>query len=438
MALKFPFEIFSRSIADSFQELADEYSLPPDYLGSTALFTLSALSGNMYQTELNGSIKNIIYSMLVGPTGTGKTPAYTHLCSNITGPLDAELFERHKREMKEWTDKKEEHRVAKTAFKDPVPRRRIRMATSGTMEGIMNHAMHSTAGFGMYYDEGGKMLGSPNAYKRDTSSIDFWNETWNGQPFNDLRADTEKERFVGGTSISVLIGMQTDRVEKYFTADSIESGLPFRFLITVSERQLLQENVDHFNLLRRKPCEDWVALVRKLYWKGATEFFKDTVPYSIPFTDSAKAAYNDFSRRLIQESNRQQIGQKKDGITSLMMKYDSKLYSYVGRFLLILAIMDDQNTPAITIEHVRKSELLYRYYRSQAQKLFTIMQDDDLSENERLLLDSLPDEEFCTEDIVHACEAIDLSEKFFYTAFRRKLRNGFVKRVSRGVYIKDV
>lgn len=436
--VKFPFEIFPSQIADSFQELAEEYSIPPDYLGSTALFTIAALSGNMYTTELNGSIKNILYSMLVGPSGTGKTPAYNLLCSNITGALDAELFDRWKMEMKDWQDKKEDHRIAKAAFKDPLPRRRIRMATSGTMEGIMNHAMHSVAGFGMYYDEGGKMLGSPNQYKRDTSSIDFWNETWNGNAFNDLRADGDKERFVSGTSISVMIGMQTDRVDKYFTSDSVESGLPFRFLITISARQPLQENIDHFNRDRRKPCEFWVDLVRKLYWRGATEFFKDDAPYIVPFTEPAKSAYNVLSQKLIRESNMQQESAKKDGSVALMMKYDSKLYSYVGRFLLLLSILDDPNQPVITADHVRRAEMLYRYYRGHAQKLFNIMQDDDLSEKERQLLSALPDDEpFDRQVILQACAGLNVSEKYFDTCFRRKFRNGFLKRVSKGIYMKD-
>lgn len=436
----FPFEIFHPEIADSFRDLADEYSIPPDYLGSAALFTIAALSGNMYQTELNGSIKNIIYTMLVGPSGTGKTPSFDLLCGNIVGPLNAELWSSWDTAMKEWREKREYARTAKPAapFTDPEPIRKLRTSTGGTMEGIMSHAVTSPAGFGLYYDEGGEMLGSPNQYKKETSSVDFWNKMWNGQPFNDVRADKERERFVPATSISAMIGMQTDRVAKYFTGDIVDSGLPFRFLITVSEAIALKEDVDHFDTERRKPCAMWRLLVTNLFNKGAYNYFKDDKPITIHFTAEAKAAYNKLSSRLIRASNKLRMGQKRGDASALMVNYESKLYAYAGRFLIQLAVMDNYVEPLITAEHVRKSELLCTYYHNQASLLFSGMQDDDLNENERLLLESLPDGvEFGWPEILKACAGLNCNARYFEIAFRRKYRHGFIKRISRGIYVKD-
>lgn len=436
----FPFEVFKPEIAASFKELAEEYSIPADFLGSTAIFTVAALSGNMYQTELNGSIKNIIYSMLVGQSGSGKSPSYDLLCGNIIGQLNAKLWDYWEQHMKDWREKREFARAAKppVAFVEPQPVRRLRMSTGGTMEGIMSHAMSSPAGFGLYYDEGGEMLGSPNQYKKETSSVDFWNKMWNGHSFNDVRADKERERFVPATSISALIGMQTDRVEKYFTADTIESGLPFRFLITTSEVLPLKEDIDHFAGERRKACFQWRNLVTNLYEKGAYDYFKDSAPHIIPFTEDARYAFNKLSTNLIRTSNKLRLSQKKGEASALMVKYETKLYAYAGRFLIVLAIMDDYQNPVITADHVAKSQLLYNYYHSQASILFSSMVDDDLNDTERMLLDSLPDEgTFGKPEILTACAGLDVSPKYFDTVFRRKLKHGFLKRVSRGIYQKD-
>lgn len=440
----FPFEVFEPQIAESFKELAAQYSIPPDYLGTTALFTISALSGNMYQTELNGSIKNIIYAMLIGPSGLGKSPAYNLLCGDIVEPLERQQFAMFQQAKQEWEDKREECKAAKppVAFKDPKPKRKIRTANGGTMEGIMHHAMHSLAGFGLYYDEGGRMLGTPNAYKKETSSVDFWNEVWNGKSFNDIRADSDRERFISNTSISVLVGMQSDRVKNYFTADTVASGLTFRFLLTASDYIDLNDNVDHFQQEQRRPCLRWYNLVQTLFNKGCNDFFSDSKPYIIPFTDEARDGYNVLSSRLIRESNLHRMKKKAGDVSALMIAYDSKLYAYVGRFMMNLAIMDNPHTPLITIDHVHKSELLYRYYRFQAEKLFIGLNEEqvtDLTENERMLLDELPDDtQFDRQEVTRCCEALKLSDKFFDTTFRRKYKvGGWIKRVSKGVYVKE-
>lgn len=436
----FPFEVFQPEISDSFRDLAQEYSIPPDFLGSTALFTIAALSGNMYQTELNGSIKNIIYSMLVGQSGTGKTPAFDLLCGNIVAPLNKELWSQWESAMQDWREKKEYAKAAKpaVAFTEAQPIRRLRILTGGTMEGIMSHAMSSPAGFGIYYDEGGEMLGSPNQYKKETSSVDFWNKMWNGQSFNEVRADKERERFVAETSISTLIGMQTDRIARYFTSDIVDSGLPHRFLITLSEVMPLREDIDHFNTDKRKPCFQWRNLVTNLFNRGANNYFKDDKPYIIPFTTEAKAAYNQLSSDLIKSSNKLRMNQVKGDASGLMVNYETKLYAYAARFLIVLAIIDNYAEPVITAEHVSKSRLLYNYYRTQAQILFSGLVDDGLNENERLLLDSLPDDvAFGKEEILLACHGLNFSPKFFENAFRRRLSKGYIKRISRGIYMKD-
>jgi len=437
MVVEFPFEIFDPYIAQSFKDLAEEYSIPPQFMGSSGLFTVAALSGNMYQTELNGSIKNIIFSMLVGPSGAGKTPSFDLLCGNVIAPLNSIAWARFEENMKDWQEAHNAAKAAKTLFDEPEPTRVTRIASGGTTEGMMANAMAAPAGFGLYYDEGGEMLGTPNQYKKETSSVDFWNKMWNGKSFNELRADKSRERYVPETSLSALVGMQTDRVQNYFSSDTILSGLPFRFLVTMSDMIPLNENVDPFNPNRRQVCDEWRSVVRYLYESGCT-YTKESRPFIIPFTDAARRAYTGLCQRLIRKSNKLRFSQKSGDSSSLMVKYETKLFAYAGRFLIPLAIMDNKQSPLIQESHVHKAELLYNFYHSQALILFNTMVDDDLNENERLLLESLPDEEFGTDDIERACLGLKLHPTFFHTVFRRKYRNGFIKRVSRGVYIKEI
>jgi hypothetical protein len=437
-ATGFPFEVMGGELSENFKELANQYSIPADFLGTTAIFTIAALAGNMYTTELNGSIKNIIYAMLVGPSGLGKSPAYNILIGDIVKQKEKELFERFETSIKEWFAKKEDAKNSKQVFNETKPRRRIRTASGGTVEGIMKHAMYTHAGFGLYYDEGGKMLGSPNAYKKENSSVDFWNEMWNGNPYNDLRADDERERFINATSISVICGMQSDRVSNHFNKDSFDSGLPARFIITSSDYIPLNENVNHFSQ-KRRPCDGWIDRVEYLFNRGAYNYFSDDQAYNIPFAEGTPELYNAKSQQFVKESNANRLSIKAGDVSSLMITYDVKLYAYFGRFMVILAIMEDVRYPVIKEHHILGAEKLYRYYRRQAERLFTNMMSQqltDLNENERLLLDELPDN-FETKDAYEICDKLKFTHEYFNMTFKRKYSQGYIKKVKRGYYEKE-
>lgn len=433
----FPLEVFGTDIGASFRELSDEFSVPLDYFGVTALFTIAAMSGSMYKTVI--PIQNIIFGILIGPSGVGKSPAYNILCGDIIEPMEQELFDHWTRSLKEWEEKKQDAKRANQSFKEPKPLRRIRTAKGGTMEGIMSHAMTSPAGFGLYYDEGGKMLGSPNQFKKDNSSIDFWNEIWNGKYFNELRADSELERFASKTRISVLIGMQTDRIRNYFTQDATDSGLTYRFLFTVSDYIQLNEFVDHFSD-RRQPSMEWQNIVRYLFKKGAYNYFKDDEPQQVEFFGNAAEEYNRLCSQLIEGSNALRESKRVGDCDEMILTYQSKLYHYFGRFCLVLAIIDRPDLPTITEKHVHNAYKLYLFFHDQAAILFKRLSRDqanDLSENEARMYDALPDREFTREDINRISLDLKMSEKFFDTAFRRKFKDGWIRRVSKGKYLKD-
>lgn len=436
----FPFHIFGEEIHQSMVELAYELSLPIDFLGMSTIFTIAALSGNMYSCH-KVNIKNIIYGMLIGPTGLGKSPAFDAVCGSIVAPLEQKLFDDWKRAYKEWYDERNDARHSKPvqSFKKPKPERRTRTAKGGTVEGIMAHSMNSPAGFGLYFDEGGKMLSGPNQFKKDTSSVDFWNEIWNGNYFNELRSDSDRERFASNSRVSVLMGMQTDRIKNYFTKDATDSGLTYRFLFTQSNHIHLNEEVDHFSE-KRKPCDRWVSIVTHLFNKGAYDFFKDDNPINVTFTETAALMYNQISGNLIQASNELKNSRKIGDADEMLIGYESKLYSYFGRFMMIIAICRNVYEPVIDEECVDGALQLYEYFRDQARILFMRLSADnesDLSENERLMYESLPDRVFERADIDKVAKDLKMSEKFFDTAFRRKYKNGFIKKLGKGKYQKE-
>ena len=435
--VNFPLEIFGPVIENSFKELANEYSVPVNFFGATALFTIASLSGNMYRTELNGRIKSIIYAMMLGPSSLGKTVVYDKLCGDIISKDDEKLRKDYIQRIKQWNEDKEKASRNKYEFTDPMPTRTIRNATNGTLEAFMKYAETNPAGFGVYFDEG-KKLYSGGAYKKENNSVDFWNEAWNGKTFNELRVDSERERFVVNPSISILAGMQAERVNEMFNKDTIASGLLNRFLFTSSNYINLNENVDHFSQ-KKEVCEDWQMIVKKLFNDGCN-YCDENSQIFVPFTHTAKVLYNQISSKLTAESN-ELIKNIKDGDeSSMMVGYLGKLYAYFGRFVLLSAIIENLNQPKITDQSILNAEKIYNYFKAEAKILLVKISSEaqtNLNEKESKLLLLLPDK-FTISDAKAICRELKLSDSFFGVAFLRKYKHGYIKQLLDKTYEKNM
>lgn len=434
-AVNFPLEIFGDDIKNSFISLAEEYSVPINFFGAAGLFTIASLSGNMYRTELNGRIKSIIYTMMLGPSSLGKTVIYDKLCGEIISRQDEDLRKDYVSKLKKWNEDKERATRQKYEFTDPMPHRVIRNATNGTLEAFMKYAETNPAGFGIYFDEG-KKLYSGGAYKKENNSVDFWNEAWNGKTFNELRVDSDRERFVVNPSISILAGMQADRVNEMFNKDTIASGLLNRFLFTSSNYIQLNEKVDHFSQ-KKEVCDHWKDMIRKLF-KDGCEYFDESQQLFIPFKQSAKVLYNKISSNLTTKSN-ELIRNIKDGDESAMfVGYLGKLYAYFGRFVLICAIIKDCKNPKIDEECIYNAEKIYNYFRYEARKLIVSISDEaitSLNEKENKLLQMLPNK-FTLQNAKDICKEMMLSDSYFQVGYLRKFRNGYIKQLQDKSYEK--
>lgn len=432
----FPIDVYPESIAGSFRELSVQYNIPLDYLGLTGLFTVAGLAGGMFKGDLNGGIKPILYSCLVGPSGVGKTPAYKQLCENIISPLRASYYHQYKLELKAWQQERELAKTNKMPFTRDQPVKKVRMITDATLEALTKYAELCPAGFGVVYDEGGRFFTSANAYKKDTSSIDFWNELWNGTAYEILRVDSERDRHIMQSATSVIIGMQRDRLLKFFNEDTIASGLLNRFLIVDSDYILLNEDVDPFQP-KSTAHDSWSDLVKYLFAKGV-QFVQGTEQL-VRFEDIAKDKYTLISKELTLESNKSILAAKQGDTSRLMVAYVSKLTAYLPRLALILAIIDNPQYPVIRYENIINAKRLYHYFKETANRVLFSINDTSnsgLNENCKKLYDALPNMPFTSLEAEIICEELNFDRTYFLTNYNRIFSKGFVKRLERGIYEK--
>lgn len=438
----FPLDIFEPEIAQSFQDLAKYYSIPIDYVASSALWTISSLSGNMYDVpEL--PMKIILYSMLLGPSSLGKSVAFRVVCEDIIKTREIETYAKFQTKLADWNERNDIYKKTKSGESaeppGPVPRRKIRIITSATTEAIIHYATFNPAGFGMYFDEG-KAMYSGGAYKKENNSVDFWNKAYNGDMFNELRVEQERERFVINPAISVLAGMQSERITEMFSKDTRESGLINRFLFTSSDYIELNEDVDYFGE-KKGICNEWKSIVSTLYDRGCEFFIEEGSPFNpvkrIYFNPDGKIAFKKAAKRLTAQANELIRGLKEGDGTKNIIAYWGKLFTYFKRFMPILAIIRDQDHPEINSVIVDQAEKLYYYYRDQARKVLSgiINQEQtDLNENESLLLNNLPDR-FTASEAELIADSLKFSKSYFYNTYRRKYSKGFLIK-KEGIYTK--
>lgn len=431
----FPWDVFPGEVYQNFRDIATHSNIPLDYLGTQAIFTIASLSGNMYLADLNGGVKPIVFIAKIGPSGMGKTPAFHKICGDIITPLRAEYADLHEKQLDSYHIREKDARRAKVDFHEKPPQKRIRVIEGGTVEALAKHSTSSPAGFGVVYDEGERMFSELNRYNSGGTSIAFWNEAFNGKSIELIRVDSDRERFVRNTAISMDIGLQSDRLSTYFTQDAIESGILNRFLIVESDYIKLHEDADLFSP-KAKICKEWYDKVVYLFRQGMR--FTGDSPTLVPFTDNAKIAANNAARGMISDSNRVLTSINEGDATKYIAAYRSKLYAYFPRLALILAIYNNPREPKITTTEIHGAKLLCTYYEQTATKVLRRLFEASicgLSPKELLLYEALPN--FFGTDVAEAtCETLGLNKKFFHTSYRRKYYKGFLKKLQRGFYEK--
>jgi hypothetical protein len=432
--INFPFQMFNEAIRENLLHIGSKYNIPPQFMGCAAIAAVAGLAGNMYRLQTDqGVIKPNLFMAMVAPSGVGKTPAYQSLCGRPTAKL---RFDRHQ----EWKESLQRWRIdhgkdsAKGEFTPPKPNEILRIFEEGTSESIEDALTYCRAGLTLVYDEGQKFFSSAMAYKKDANADGFWNDLFEGNTTYRHRVAEDNRRFIPDPCVSVLIGLQTERMAKYFTEDTIYSGIFNRFLFVFSKRIQLNTDIS-LNSENGVVCEDWRSLVQSLFQRGFRydpdsegssykTIWVTVDPESVDLFDRAR-------RMLITESN-VEISAAQDGEASgFMTAYNAKLYKYFMKFCIILAILDDHINPVIRHDNIKNAGKLYRFFKANvAEFLGTLVETNatGLTPKESAFLNLLP-ELFDASHIKTVTEQLGCAESFFRTAMCRKFANKWVKKL---------
>jgi len=367
--LKFPIEVFPKSIQAYMIECRDKLDSELDYLGCSMLWLLSVCVGNSFKIEVKKGWyeTSVVWLCLVGKAGIGKTPAI----NNIIYPLEQKNSKKIKEYYKKLEafdsynnlDKKEKENVIEV--KKPIKNQFI--ANDITLEALVDLHQEADNSVGVFKDELAGWLKDMNKY-REGSDLEFWLSCWSGKSIYVNRV-TRKGSFVDKPFISVLGGIQPNILSHFYTDENKENGFMDRMLISFPETEVKDYNDNEIS-------EDAIAyykvFVENMYEDIQTNLVKrnengDIEPHTAYFSADAKEEWKRIFNKI---SNYQRADDENEYMKSMYPKQKS----YIPRFALLLHLLsyrtqEEQFIDEISRDSILKAEKLSNYFVAHAKKL---------------------------------------------------------------------
>ena len=424
----FPLHVFPTEIRRSIMEVSEARSLAPQFVATAGLWTISSLAGTMFRSDFNGDGKNILFCLMIAPVSVGKTPAFKVMCETPLKEAQENMDATYIQKMNEWQKAKD---ADSKKFKDKRPVRYIPIAVDGTTEGYIAKSMVQPNGIGVYQDEAETILNA-GSFKSNNDAISFFTQAFSGGRISQIRADETKERVVPNLNLNLLMGTQPSRVKNIFTEDRLSSGFASRFLMVEADYKELNTDSDPFSP-GKEMCQEWCDIVNELYYSGM-QFNEHGGQRKIKITDTAKNIYRKYYKDLLTEANSRIVSQAE----SYIIGTEAKMSAYFPRLIQILSIMYNPKSPVITDELVHYGWTLYRYYALSTVSVISKLHGEietGLPGDLELLYQTLPDE-FTRKDAVEVCKRINLNDRRFDIAMRRKDFSVLFRKAAQGKYSK--
>ena len=424
----FPVHVFPAAIRRSIIEVSEARSLAPEFLAVSALWTISSMAGTHYTSEFNGDAKNILFCLLIAPVSVGKTPAFKSMCETPLKLIQEQADKDYSMAVKEYEKEKAENQNSHAK----KPRRFIPFAVDGTTEGYVALSIDQPNGIGVYHDEA-ETIFNAGSFKGTNDAISFFTQCFSGGRFTQVRAERDKERVVPNLNINLMMGTQPSRLGNIFTSDRLSSGFASRFIMIESDYIELNTEIDPF-AKNKEMCKEWVDLLSTLYTGGQRYNQGDTTQIEIKLTTEAKNTYRRYYKDNLKDANKRILSKAEQYIIGT----EAKMSAYFPRLVQILAIMHNPNSPEITKTIIDDAHTLYKYFAKSTINIISKLSeeiDTGLPSQIELLYQALP-ETFALKDAKEACIRLNLPERKFEVAIRRKDFKALFVKLEHGIYRK--
>jgi hypothetical protein len=393
----FPVEALPTPVDEYVRQTAAALGCDPAYVALPALAVIASVIGNTRTIRLKRGWEEpcIVWSAIVGESGTLKTPAYLRAVAHLYR-VQKRLRAEYKQAVATYQDKCEEYRAKKQAAKkgegpdpgdppeDPVLRRVV--CSDTTIEKLAEILEDNPRGTLLARDELSAWLGSFCRYKGKQGGTDLpnWLEMFRaGTVIVDRKTGERRQLFIERAAVSVSGTIQPGVLAKALTPEFLDAGLAARLLLAMpvappkrwSEVEVAPEaEAAYENTLDRLLTLDFGRDA-----KG------ERVPQVLHLSTEAKAAWVEFYNVWAREQA---------AAEGELAAAFSKLEAYAARFALLHHVatcvaLDADDRREISVRSVRAGIALCFWFAAEARRIYATFSETATERATRKLVEHI-------------------------------------------------
>ena len=367
------------------------------YLALPMLAALAAAIGNTRRIQLKRgwSAPAIIWTAIVGESGTSKTPAFK-LVMRPMRDRQRKSLESHAEAMKHYEADLAHYEKALSVWKrdkkteeppptKPDPPNAARYIVSDTtVEALATLLLANPRGLLLARDEIAGWFGSFDQYSSGKGGADaaHWLSMHNGESVVvDRKTGTQRTIYVPQASVSVTGGIQPTILHRALGVEHRESGLAARLLLSCPPRK--PKRWTESDIAPEAEAElAW--LVDRLYDMQPTVNEEgDPLPVIVGMTPDAKAAFVDYVNR---------HGEEQTDLSGELSAAWSKLEEYAARLALVIhcarwAADDAESPDAVDAASMKAGIELAQWFKAEARRVYSLLSESDDDREQRRLIE---------------------------------------------------
>lgn len=371
------------------------------YLALPLLTALAAAIGNTRRIQLKRgwTAPAIIWTAIVGESGTSKTPAFKLVMKPIHERQRKALEEyntakadydnnllRYDVELRTWKDQQKKGNAGDPPEKPEEPQAWRCIVSDTTVEALAPLLLANPRGVLLARDELAGWIGSFDRYAGGRGGADaaHWLSMHNGESITvDRKTGNPRTIYVPQASVSVTGGIQPGILHRALGIEHRESGLAARLLLTCPPRKpkrWTEADVDP------NAEAELARLVDRLYDlqpRVDDDDEGDPRPVILGLTPGAKAAWKEYYNHHAEEQT---------ALSGDLAAAWSKLEEYAARLALVIHLVqraaddaDLESPDAVDADSMKAGIELAQWFKAEARRVYALLSESDNGREQRRL-----------------------------------------------------
>lgn len=435
-SLEIPLDKFPKVFREYGKDLKFTLNIPNNFIVGGILAALSGAIGNsvkIYTTDFTNTAS--LYLILVGGSGTGKTPAMEKLLKPLD-EIESKLTYEYKVQYANWKKNKN----ADGLHSGTKPVKETLRITGGNMEGILKRLQDSPKGIIIATDELAGFFNSLNQYRKG-NDLQNYLSIWSNRPIDENRKNVDDNYLISNPYLTIIGGIQPGTFKKIIASIGSEDGFLWRCLPCINTVEKLpyytgnsiDKNLEQTYI--NKVVDIYESLHRNTLVRNFELDILEIKPIGILLTAEANLIYKDY----LNYCRKRERDTPNDQIKEIL----GKIKIYCLRLALILHIAekgtDLKQHCEVDSNTIYKAIELSEYFFEAMQQNF----DQVSGQNEKIigiskkyidLYNSLDDKELKREDIIQAALNFNIGKRMVCNFIKN---TDYFKKVSYGRYLKN-